>query len=32
MALSNGQKRDPLAVAMAGAYTTIADGIYSVGY
>ena len=32
MAVSNGQKRDPRAVAMAGAYTTIADGIYSVGY
>ena len=26
------QKRDPRAVALAGATTTIADGIYSVGY
>ncbi|GIS54205.1 hypothetical protein Ct9H90mP29_12470 [bacterium] len=25
-------KRDPRVVAMAGAYTTIADGIFSVGY
>jgi hypothetical protein len=25
-------KRDPRAVALAGAYTTIADGIYAVGY
>ncbi len=25
-------KRDPRAVAMAGAYTTIADGIFAVGY
>ena len=27
-----GQKRDPRAVALAGATTTIADGIYSVGF
>ncbi|MBT5386691.1 MAG: hypothetical protein HOL09_07305, partial [Candidatus Marinimicrobia bacterium] len=32
MAISHGQKRDPRAVAMAGATTTIADGIYSVGF
>ena len=25
-------KRDPRVVAMAGAYTTIADGIFTVGY
>ena len=25
-------KRDPRVVAMAGAYTTISDGIFSVGY
>ena len=28
----NGQKRDPRAVALAGATTTIAEGIYAVGY
>ena len=27
-----GQKRDPRSVALAGATTTIADGIYSVGF
>ena len=27
-----GQTRDPRAVALAGATTTIADGIYAVGY
>ncbi len=32
MALSNGQKRDPRSVALAGATSTIAEGIYSVGY
>ena len=29
---SYGQKRDPRAVALAGATTTIADGLYAVGY
>ena len=28
----NGQKRDPRAVALAGATTSIAEGIYAVGY
>lgn len=33
MGFASGQsKRDPRSVAMAGAYTTIADGIFSVGY
>ena len=32
MAISHGQKRDPRSVALAGATTTIAEGIYSVGY
>ncbi len=32
MTVSNGQKRDPRAVSLANAYTTIADGIYAVGY
>ncbi len=27
-----GQKRDPRSVGLAGAYTTIADGIFAVGY
>ena len=27
-----GQKRDPRTVALVGATTTIADGIYAVGY
>jgi len=30
--MSGQSKRDPRSVAMAGAYTTIADGIFSVGY
>jgi len=30
--MSGQGKRDPRAVALAGAYTTIADGIFSVGY
>jgi len=32
MAISHGQKRDPRSVALAGATSTIAEGIYSVGY
>jgi len=32
MAISHGQKRDPRSVALAGATTTIAEGIYSVGF
>ena len=28
----SGQKRDPRTVALVGATTTIADGIYAVGY
>ena len=32
MVLQAQTKRDPRVVAMAGAYTTIADGIFSVGY
>ena len=31
--LVNGQtKRDPRAVGLSGAYTTVAEGIFSVGY
>ena len=32
LSLVFGQKRDPRSVALAGATTTIADGIYAVGY
>ena len=32
ISLSAQTKRDPRVVGMAGAYTTIADGIFSVGY
>ena len=32
LALQAQTKRDPRVVAVAGAYTTIADGIFSVGY
>jgi len=33
LVLLQGQtKRDPRAVSLAGAYTTIADGIFAVGY
>ena len=32
MAISHGQKRDPRSVALAGATSTIAEGIYSVGF
>ena len=30
--LSSQSKRDPRAVALAGSYTTISNGIFSVGY
>ena len=32
LTISLGQKSDPRTVALAGATTTIADGIYAVGY
>ena len=32
LGLNAQSKRDPRVVGMAGAYTTIADGIFSVGY
>ena len=32
LSLVFSQKRDPRSVALAGATTTIADGIYAVGY
>ena len=32
MSIATSQKSDPRTVALAGATTTIADGIYAVGY
>ena len=32
MSIQAQTKRDPRVVAMAGAYTTIAEGLFSVGY
>ena len=32
ISMVTGQKSDPRTVALAGATTTIADGIYAVGY